>query len=343
MISSSINTNSTQNPDDDRYNPVSDWFSSFFPIDLVQPIQSSQSSQPSQPTVERAPEKVTVHKRGLTDLSCFCYNLLAMCQSLNKVNVEELVDVICMFMILQINGKRNTKKDAVPETALSSFEQIIYTRLRKELEYEPRRKRIFEFINQRDNTSRRLINYFVVRYALMEREMSYYLDKTNYPYKIIGVMNRPDQPDILKRIANGEYIVWINFHQSYKDSKNREGRKGRHAPYKRSVSVRDNDTEYSLCELNFYLWLDEVGGFELFDMFEPDVRAKKAQYDEQKRRKNQIGTSKKSKIILSQTDGMNYKTSIVCHERPPVYSTIAGTCSYFDMVEKARAHKRELV
>ena len=63
---------------------------------------------------------------------------------------------------------------------------------------------------------------------------------------------------------------------------------------------------YALCELNFYIWLDDMGGFDAFFRLESDIRDKKARYDEDKRISDQhIHTNrrKKKKIVLKDTDG----------------------------------------
>jgi hypothetical protein len=222
-------------------------------------------------------------------------------------------------------GQRNLRKDAISESKLTKEQQVVYKCIRTEIDKPERRQRILDFINRKEIT-RRLINYFVVHYALVKKELSYYLDKRSYPYKIIGKLNEPNQPDIIALIEQGHNIVWINFHQEYKNSKNKNGRRNRHAPYRRSTSVKGLDgLDYSLCELNFYIWLDDVGGFELFYMFENDVRYQKAEDARLKRQRvdertgsGSSGKRKKEKIVLRKTDGRNYKTyAIQCNQSAP--------------------------
>ena len=139
------------------------------------------------------------------------------------------------------------------------------------------------FINHKDIT-KRLINYFVVHYILVQHKTCYYLDKRVYPFRIIGEFNEHNNPEALELTAQGANVVWINLHQEYKTSKNKKGRRNMHAPYARSASVDGGDLQnYALCELNFYIWLDDMGGFEAFYKLETDVRDKKARYDEDKR------------------------------------------------------------
>ena len=130
-----------------------------------------------------------------------------------------------------------------------------------------RKRRVFKFIHQKEVT-KRAITYFVVHYTL-HNKIAYWLDRRTYPYKIVGEYNRRNQPDILKLKEKGANIVWVNLHRDYRVSKNKDGRRNRHAPYRRSNSVKNEggDEAYSLCELNFFTWLEDVGGFEAFYAF----------------------------------------------------------------------------
>lgn len=265
--------------------------------------------------------KDLVHKRGMKHFSTKLIDTIRIvgCQNQSKIIV------LSEFLILLIYGKRNMKKEAVDLSKLSSVEKEVYYRICKELSDSSRRKRIYNFIRQKDIT-KRLINYFVVQYILTQREISYYLDKRSYPYKILGDYNKPNQPAILKLISQGFNIVWINLHQEYKTSKNKKGRRNLHAPYARSVSVKEiGNIEGSLGELNFYIWLDDVGGYEVFYAFENDIRDKKAKYDEEKRNqdaKEKYGKRKKRKIVLKNTDGKNYKTFVVHYQRPSPFNPL---------------------
>jgi hypothetical protein len=261
------------------------------------------------------------------------------------------LEVFLEYLVLQMYGKRNLKKDAVEISQLSLVELEIYRRIRRELEHPVRRERILTFIQQKDIT-KRLINYFAVHYALVEKELSYYLDRRTYPYQILGVFNEPHQPEILRLKESGANVVWLNFHQEYKNSKNKQGRRNRHAPYRRSVTVRGEDgQDYSLCEFNFYLWLDDVGGFELFYLFEKDIREKKLKYDEQKRHtdaaarvavlaalaeatdstKPTTKVRRKRKIVLRQTDGRNYRTHVLNYKMvAPYMVTVRGATEDYE-------------
>lgn len=216
-------------------------------------------------------------------------------------------------LLLELEGKRNIKKNTVHESNLSVVERYVYQRIKRQLQNTDRRERVMGFINKK-NVTKRLVNYFTVHYSLLNQEFSYYLDKRAYPYKIIGQMGVQDQPEILELIRQGARIIWINFHQEYKNCKSSHGRRNLHAPYRRSVTVTSGKEEINLCELNFYLWFDEIGGIELFQRYEDDVRKQKALYELNKRLKRKASSEnkqKKKKIVMRNTSGVNYTTHAV--------------------------------
>jgi hypothetical protein len=248
--------------------------------------------------------KRMTHKTGLQNYVSLLIRILSdmgVSESKNQYFIS--------FLVLRMFGKRNLDKKAVDESEISQSELYVYKHIRQKLQDPIRRKRIFDFIQTKDIT-KRLINFFVVHYVLMHKEVTYYLDKRQYPYKIIGDLNQFFQSDIIQLQESGANIVWINLHQEYKNSKTKNGKSNLHAPYARSISVKGEDqVEYSLCALNFYCWFDDVGGFEAFSHFESDIREKKRLYDE-KNRKDHNSVSKKRKVISKQTNGRNYKTFI---------------------------------
>ena len=278
------------------------------------------------------------YKRGLTlDVT----PLVGIVQSCIDASQVPKAQIFLQYLIMFTYGQRNLRKDPVDESKLTKEQLEVYRRIRAEMGRPERRQRILEFINKKDIT-RRLINYFVVHYALVKQELSYYLDRRTYPYKIIGQLNEPNQPEIIKLIDQGANIVWLNFHQEYKNSKNRNGRRNRHAPYRRSTSVKGADgQDYSLCELNFYIWLDDVGGFELFYMFESDIRDQKAEDARVKRQREEdhqpdVGKRRKEKVVLRKTDGRNYKTYAVECNRPAAFSVATPTCTFAEYMAMVR-------
>lgn len=218
--------------------------------------------------------------------------------------------IVFPYLALLLTGKRNMKKQSVQENQLTTSELSDYKYIKEQLENKVRRKRVVDFINSRDIT-KRLINFFVVHYIRIHKEVAYFLDKTTYPYRIVGEFNQPFQSYILSLKQAGNDIRWINLHQQYKMSKTKNGKSNLISPYARSVSVKDESGfEYSLCEMGFYLWLDESGGFDVFAHFEQDVRAKKKIYDVQIREQKLSGSKIKKRKMLNECDGRNYKTYI---------------------------------
>ena len=310
-------------------------------------LNFNEAESPAEPNhfLDNASGREVIHKRGLNlDISKLIEVMYEACDPSKLDRMNHFIS----YFVLTIYGKRNIRKDAIDESKLSQSQREVYNRIRTEMKNPLRRQRILNFIHQKDIT-KRLINYFVVRYSLMEREISYYLDKTVYPYKVIGEFNNPNQADILDRKANGEHIVWINLHQEYKTSKIKKGRRNLHAPYRRSISVRGADgNDYSLCELNFYIWLDDVGGFDLFYLFESDVREKKSKYEEEKRNQESHGSvarqepkKKKQKIVLRQTDGRNYKTHIMKCETSAPFSLLTPTCTFSEYILHLKRQRQQ--
>ena len=240
------------------------------------------------------------------------------------------------YFIYSIYGKRIIQKNPVSRNDLSINEREVYDNIRKSLiMYPGRQERIFSMIQK---YSKRLMSYFVVTYALVVKEISYYLDKSSYPFKVLGQYNNQNQPEILERIANGENIAWINLHKEYKNSTSKDGRKNCHAPYGRSESVMGEDgVVYSLSEQNFYIWLDSVGGFEVFKYFLEDIKSEKCKFDLETRNRrkvkdtfatNDLKKNTKHKTVLSKTNGQNYKTYIVKGNQPAPF--------FMPMVNKKR-------
>jgi hypothetical protein len=186
------------------------------------------------------------------------------------------------YFTLQIFGKRNIKKSAIDVSQLNPDEKEIYDFIVKSFNNNPQQKQRITHLISSKHLTKRTISYFLVHYCSLEKEMSYYLDKRTYPYKIIGDISNPNQPFILTMIQNGEPIYWINLYKEYRNTKGRFGRKGM-SPYARDAPLYfDHEQKFSLGELKFYIWFDNIGGFELLNKFLEDVKKKKAMFDQLK-------------------------------------------------------------
>jgi hypothetical protein len=229
---------------------------------------------------------------------------VALCQTLARLGIRR--EVVCKvrdFVVMSVHGNR-LQKTPVGRAQLLPKELSAHSDIRRRLQDPARRARLEQMM--RSDVTKRLIHYFIVHYVLVHREVAYWLDKRTYPYRILGEFNAPNQPHILKLVADGAHIVYINIHNEYRMCKNNS--KLIHAPYARSVSVDDELRDHSLTEWNFYLWLDEIGAFEAFEHFADDVRRKKQEHDTAKKHSKQkhlanfkhVATRAKAYLLVNQ-------------------------------------------
>lgn len=205
---------------------------------------------------------------------------IPLCLKLHQLGLRQhLVFLIRDYMVMRVYGKKHLQKTPVDLTQLLPKERSAYCEIRKKLANPLRKQRLESIMNSA--ITKRLIHFFVVHYVLLHNPLSYWLDKRQYPYKILGDFNKPNQPDVVRLMNEKAFIVYINIHNEYRLCKNNS--KLIHAPYARSVSVKDEFSHHSLTEWNFYLWLDEIGGFEAFERVEHDVKLKKQEYENSKK------------------------------------------------------------
>ena len=302
------------NVDDDGFGPLTMCEMESLTLDFC--------NTPSKPRVTRGRKQrrvLFVHRKPPDPtpvLSRFFTTLVELVQN------PERSKVVCGYIVLLVFGRRNLPKEPVEHSRLTRLEKEVFSRIRDGLVDDARKQRVFAFM-QSNGVTKRLINYFVVHYILVERDVSYYLDRREPFSRIIGEIGNPFQPEIVTLIASGANIVWINLHQEYKASKNRDGQRNLHTPYARSTSVHDHVSGgYSLCELNFYIWLERVGGFDAFAMLEPLVRVEKAKYDLNKRNTDKVAKSerKRRKVVLKETKGLNYRNFLLQATLPAPFS-----------------------
>lgn len=218
--------------------------------------------------------------------------------------------------VIKLYGRRNIEKQTVQASQLSTVHRLVYQRLQKELENPAKYARVMAFSQLKDVT-KRLLNFFVIQYSLIQRELSYYLDRTTYPYQIVGKINDPNDVDALRLLAEGRKLVWLNFHREYKNCRNQRG--SLFAPYRRSVCVegRPGELPWSLCQLNFFSWFDSVGGLDLFRMCEADLRVKKtlAEADQRLHELERLSgpstNRRKRKVTIRTSDGANYHARVI--------------------------------
>lgn len=240
-----------------------------------------------------------------------------------KINTRALIERVLLTEI----GRRNITKEVIPSTKASRADKIVARRLRSILMNSVRRTRILTFLSQK-NVSKRMLNFFVVHYTLLYNDLTYFLDRSVYPYRIVA-----GDEDISRD------AVFINLHQEYKVMKTNRVMRNVHSPYARSVAIDDPlftmaEHTYSLSELSFAVWLDNVGGIDTFYRLEQDVRAKKRQFDNDKRHLRT--TRKRKKIQIQHTNGKNYSTRVYACAAGAPYIPVAPVHKSWSIVKKHR-------
>lgn len=284
-------------------------FSSFFTIEEVAPPSEAVEAPPREPV----PAPLMTNERPSAEQSDarLLQWMRHVVYILNDTPAPAL-DAVLSYFILQNRGRRFMQKNTVNVNQLSESEQRVFAHIQSQLRNPERKRRVTEFLNDRKIT-RRLINFFVVHYTKFH-PVAYYLDKRQYPYTIVKPMNQPALPQVLELIGQGAPIRWINLYAEYMSCKKLDLYRNCHAAYGRSNAVKDdvNTATYTLCEMNFFLWLDSVGGIDAFRELEPEIRAAKQAYEEEshaREREQVVGVKRKRcKTLLKDTHGQNFPT-----------------------------------
>jgi hypothetical protein len=287
--------------------------------------------------VSRLPDTHPLHQQRIQCIRLPSFDLAPLLSLYHTCLTPELLEThfvpYSFFLVQELYGNRNLPKEIKTPTNHNTQQTLILQHIQQYLKTHPEAKTRIQTFIQSKGVSARLVNYFVVTYILTENPLSYYLHKQTYPYRIVGVLNQRNQPDILADIERGQHIVWINLHQEYKISKQLYGRRNLHAPYRRGISVQlaDQEESLSLCEWNFYLWFDSVGGLDAFHLLLHDITQAKSMHNAKKRQRDAtkpFGTHRKKKLLLHETTGSNYSTCVVqSHLSPPFWGTLDTTTS----------------
>lgn len=220
------------------------------------------------------------------------------------------LNIIC-HIVLEMIGKKNISRCVLQFSKLTRNEQIAYQYIMKQFQNEQKKYNVLRLINNKTIT-KRLINYFVTHYIVTKNKIGYYLDKSSYPYKIIGAFNNRTQ-----KIDENEKIEWVDLAQSYRNSKKKYS--NCHSPYGRSSIAIIDGKKYAICQLNFYLWFDSVNAIGAFEHFESDIKKQKSLFERKnnmqiRRRKcffeNVFETSKRntSSIYMIDTKRKNFES-----------------------------------
>lgn len=184
------------------------------------------------------------------------------------------------WLVLQIYGKRWFSKNSLTQEQLNEQEVLCLKQIQQKLSYPPeRRERIYNLIHNKQ-ISKRLIHYFIAHY-LLENNVRYWVDRTTYPPRIVGNINDSESsPAVKQALAEGRQLEYIQLCYAYKNLKSPIRGMCMNAPYQRSKLVRDQSGKvFSLCQLYFFEWYDDIGASEAFKMLESDIRRQKEIHD----------------------------------------------------------------
>lgn len=277
-------------------------------LDIVEQIKPV--SRKRRKTLSHSKSQLThhvVHAKPVNNPSILPF--LKLFQTFNLK--REQAEIPLAHLAVKVYGKRVFQKQAVQGQDLTEHEQTLWYNIQQKFKKNPLQKnRVIQFINHK-SISRRVISYFVVHYSYEEKSLWYWLDRRSYPHTIIGEFNDPNNETALQLKSQGHDIRWVNFHQLYKVSKSKIGKGNYHDCYDRTAPVDIDGKPYAIGVLNFYMWLDEVGGFDIFYKLEDDIRAKKAKYDEQSRTikasQAEARQRRKHKVVMKHSQDGNFK------------------------------------
>jgi hypothetical protein len=272
------------------------------PINLYEPVRKPCYTQ----YLDLMTEKVLAH------LSSSCPNV-----NHQKQYVKQLYEKPLMWFILTVYGKRWFSKQTLQKHQLTREEMLCFADIKQKMQNPIRRERIIQMIQKKD-ASKRLFHYFAAHY-LLNNHVHYWLDKTEYPYKIIGKINdHESSPEIQQAYQQGRKLSLIQLVYEYKNLKSPVPGMCMNAPYQRSTTVYDESTDdkkISLCQFRFFLWLDSVGGMDAFHLLEDDIRKQKKSHDLHEHQRHCEEEQKQMKSKKSK-DKLKYKTPLAFQQTP---------------------------
>ena len=185
--------------------------------------------------------------------------LIRLCRDSKSNRLSKVVKCV----ILQAGTRRRIRKNHVVASELDALTLSVYNRVRKEYAKSHVRKRLDD-IMKNTKFSKRLINYFVINFPITVSPVCYFVDKTTYPTRLIGDINSSNQLDITQQIPTNDNIQYVNMYLAYK--KHKSLNRHLHVPYGRSPYVSElcyaDVTHKTISEINFFLWFDDIAGFE---------------------------------------------------------------------------------
>lgn len=139
-----------------------------------------------------------------------------------------------------------------------------------------------------DNTgiSGRKYYFFASMFANVFK-LGYHVDYTEYPHRIIGEFNDPNDETALAAKETGRDVIYVNVFASYCNMTRWNGTG--FSPHARGLKcVREDNSVWPLATWNFFLWFDSVAGYEAFDRLRDQMEKEKhkADAEAQLRREN---------------------------------------------------------
>lgn len=125
--------------------------------------------------------------------------------------------------------------------------------------------------------SQRDVNFFITHYA-REKSLSYYIDITEYPHKLVGKVNDPNDVEAKALIAQGRNVKFIHVYSSYHHVTGWNG--GSFRPHRSGVRIRDASGKiWVMSWCNFYIWFDAICGYEAYKQCMNGSMPMKKQFD----------------------------------------------------------------
>lgn len=204
------------------------------------------------------------------------------------------------FFVFRLYGKRSCIKRTATFESLPNLFQFTYNQIVFKLKQNPKRiEQIKSYDPDRksnnQNISGRTIYYFITKFC-QSRNIHYYVDTSEYPYRIVGnhiysVQNyiEPDVEEVM--IRNGYQLV--NVYQSYQQQQRANRSLTSFAPFKRSHKIYCPviQEDMAICWWYFFMWFDNIAGMIALELLANQV----SQDIQTQKKKNKINNPRRKK------------------------------------------------
>lgn len=181
--------------------------------------------------------------------------------------------------VFQVYGKRNCDKRVSNLSSIDPRYKFVYNQIAFQLKQHPEKIqhiKSYETSNAENKISGRTIYDFIIKYC-QSKNIYYYVNKSNYPYQIVGnriySMHNEIDHDV-EQVMQQHGYERIHLHHSYQRKQQSHRAMTSFAPFKRSHNVfcpiiQDN---MSICWWYFFMWFDNVAGMKALQLLITDVR-----------------------------------------------------------------------